>query len=338
MLCRAASFSLALLLYGQPVMAKMPPVPSPKPAQPAPAKARDAKLARMPAKTLFKAARKGAALTPASHGYYTRGCLAGGQRLAPDGPAWQAMRLSRNRNWGHPLTVAMIKRLAIDAKKNDGWAGLLVGDISMPRGGPMRPSHASHQIGLDADIWLTPMPSRTLTRTERERLSATFMLTSDQLAVNPTVWTDAHAKLIKRAASFREVERVLVHPAIKKELCLKAGKDRQWLGKVRPVRGHNYHFHIRFRCPPGSAGCRPQKPPTGDDGCGAELDKWYKWLHARLKPRPKPKVTVKPRKRKARRLLTLTDLPPACRLVLKAPDQIIAPQPRRAAQSRPAAN
>ena len=35
--------------------------------------------------------------------------------------------------------------------------------------------HESHQIGLDADIWLTPMPNRLLTRKERD-LMATSML------------------------------------------------------------------------------------------------------------------------------------------------------------------
>ncbi len=40
----------------------------------------------------------------------------------------------------------------------------MVGDMSQPRGGPMLTGHASHQVGLDADIWLTPMPDRTLSR------------------------------------------------------------------------------------------------------------------------------------------------------------------------------
>ncbi|MCB1511373.1 MAG: penicillin-insensitive murein endopeptidase [Hyphomicrobiaceae bacterium] len=284
----------------------------------------------VPAKKLFKAVKVGAAMKPASIGYYTRGCLAGAEQLAANGSTWQAMRLSRNRHWGHPITISVIKRLSADAKKYDGWPGLLVGDISMPRGGPMPPSHASHQVGLDADIWLTPMPNRRLSRRERERLSATFMLTSDQLSVNREVWTSAHVRLIKRVASYREVERVLVHPAIKKELCAKAGKDRRWLGKVRPVRGHNYHFHIRLRCPPGQAGCRFQKPVIGNDGCGKELDRWYKWLHARLKPRPKRPQT-KPRvRRKPRPPITLADMPAACRKVLAADGRLVVPKPHPA--------
>ena len=86
------------------------------------------------------------------------------------------MRLSRNRNWGHPELIALLERFAGEVKKNNEWPGLLVGDISQPRGGPMLTGHASHQVGLDADIWFTPMPDHTLTKQEREDLSATSML------------------------------------------------------------------------------------------------------------------------------------------------------------------
>ena len=64
------------------------------------------------------------------------------------------MRLSRNRNWGHPKLVEFLERLSAKGAKV-GWPGLLVGDMAQPRGGPMLTGHASHQVGLDADIWLT---------------------------------------------------------------------------------------------------------------------------------------------------------------------------------------
>ena len=69
-------------------------------------------------------------------------------------------------------------------------------------------------------------------------------------------------KLIKRAASYPQVARIFVHPAIKKALCQMAtqvGKDRAWLGKVRPWWNHHYHFHVRLTCPPGMEGCENQK-------------------------------------------------------------------------------
>ena len=96
-----------------------------------------------------------------SYGFYSKGCFSGGVAIPTDGPTWQAMRLSRNRRWGHP-DDDRADRKAVARRGADGWPGLLLGDISQPRGGPMLTGHASHQIGLDADIWFTPMPDRRL--------------------------------------------------------------------------------------------------------------------------------------------------------------------------------
>ena len=128
-----------------------------------------------------------------------------------------------NRNWGHPVLVTYLERLARDARAI-GWPGLLIGDLSQPRGGPMLTGHASHQIGLDADIWLTPMPNRTLSSQEREDISAISML-SDPLNVDRTRWTATHTQLIKLASSYPEVDRIFVHPAIKQVLCDQGGND-----------------------------------------------------------------------------------------------------------------
>jgi penicillin-insensitive murein endopeptidase len=269
-----------------------------------------------PAKELFGAAKVAAPLEARAIGGYAKGCLAGAKALAIDGPAWQAMRLSRNRNWGHPQLIAMIERLASEAKAHDGWSGLLVGDLSQPRGGPMLTGHASHQIGLDADIWFTPMPDRRLTEREREDMTATSMLGDDQLTVRGDLWTPAHMNVVKRAAAYPEVERVLVHPAIKRVMCNTAEGDRAWLAKVRPIWGHHYHFHIRMGCPAGSTSCVAQKAPPGDDGCGKELSDWLALVARPKKPAPpsdKPVVPAKPQPQ-----MTLADLPAECRVVLDA--------------------
>ena len=121
------------------------------------------------------------------------------------------MRLSRNRNWGKPRLLDYLERLASDARALDGWPGLLVGDMSQPRGGPMLTGHTSHQVGLDADIWLTPMPDRILTEQEREDMTAVSML-KDPFSVDPQIFTLLQVKLIKRAASYPQVARIFVHP------------------------------------------------------------------------------------------------------------------------------
>jgi penicillin-insensitive murein endopeptidase len=261
----------------------------------------------IPAKQAFGAVLTPAQLAARAIGSYARGCLAGGQMLPVDGPAWQAMRLSRNRNWGHPDLIDYIERLARDAQAQDNWPGLMVGDMAQPRGGPMLTGHASHQIGLDVDIWLKPMPSRRLSQREREEISAVSMLAPGGLSVNRDVWTPGHVRLLRRAASYPQVARIFVHPAIKKALCEAAGSDREWLRRIRPWWGHHYHFHVRLHCPAGMVGCVDQEPPPPGDGCGEQLDEWYAMLSAP----PKPAVP-----QKLRPELTLADLPSTCTDVL----------------------
>jgi penicillin-insensitive murein endopeptidase len=260
-----------------------------------------------PAKELFGGAPLPASMPSEPIGFYSRGCMAGGMQLAPDGPNWQAMRLSRNRQWGLPILVDFIQTLARDAAAKDGWPGLLVGDMAQPRGGPMLTGHASHQIGLDADIWLTPMPERKLTGKEREDISAIELTEAGPHKVYPDRWTDAHGRVIRRAALDVRVERIFVAPGIKKKLCETAGNDRDWLRKVRPYYGHNYHFHVRLSCPPGTS-CKAQSPPPPGDGCGKDLDYWFS--AEPYKAAPKPEKPPKP--------MTLADLPPACTAVLAA--------------------
>ena len=106
------------------------------------------------ARQLFGAAPHASQQASAPFGGYAKGCPAGGVELPETGPIWQAMRLSRNRNWGHPEVVDFVQKLSQFAATQPGWEGLYIGDISQPRGGPMLSGHRSHQIGLDVDIWM----------------------------------------------------------------------------------------------------------------------------------------------------------------------------------------
>jgi penicillin-insensitive murein endopeptidase len=260
------------------------------------------------AKDLFGRKPEPVPMAARAIGFYARGCLAGATALPINGRTWQVMRLSRNRNWGHPSLIRFLERFSAKVPKVAGWPGLLVGDLAQPRGGPMLTGHTSHQVGLDADIWLTPMPQRELTREEREEMFATNVVAGDWMDVDPAVWTPQHHAVIKAAAQDREVERVLVNPAIKKALCREAKNDRSWLHKVRPVYGHNYHFHVRISCPADSPDCTPQPPPPGDEGCGADLAWWFTEKARRPKIPGPPKPPLK-----------LADLPAACRNVVLAP-------------------
>ncbi|MGA7997087.1 MAG: penicillin-insensitive murein endopeptidase [Bradyrhizobium sp.] len=281
----------------------------PKPLPPL-ANPNDPKLG---AKELFGRKVLPAAMPTHVIGFYAKGCIAGAEALPITGDTWQVMRLSRNRNWAHPDMVKLLERLSAKAHKDAGWPGILVGDMSQPRGGPMFTGHASHQVGLDADVWLTPMPSHVLSREEREEMSAVMMVRPDRLDIDPHVFTPGHLAVIRDAAEEPTVQRIFVNAAIKKALCREARGDRNWLSKIRPMYGHDYHFHIRIKCPPGSTDCESQPAPAESEGCSAgDLAFWFK--DAIIHPKP-PKEPPKPRPP-----MTLAQLPAACRQVLAAPD------------------
>lgn len=289
------------------------------PASAAPAP--DVNVVTAPAKELFGGEKVPANMRARAIGFYAKGCLAGAKPLPISGPAWQVMRLSRNRNWGHPQLISELERLAEAVQRRTKWSGLLVGDISQPRGGPMLTGHSSHQIGLDADVWLNPMPPRLLTNREREEISAVSVVAKDGNDVDPRVWTPEHLKVIRLAAQLPGVERIFVNPAIKKALCREATGDRTWLNQVRPYWGHNYHMHIRIACPAGMDGCTPQAPVPPGEGCDATLASWFK--KAPTKPVPPPAKPSKPKPPPPP--VRLSDLPDECRMVLNAPDANYAP-------------
>ncbi|HET7408719.1 MAG TPA: penicillin-insensitive murein endopeptidase [Paracoccaceae bacterium] len=260
---------------------------------------------------------------PAALGSYARGCLAGGAPLPETAPGWQAMRLSRNRNWGHPEMIAFIERLSARAREV-GWPGLYIGDIGQPRGGPMQGGHRSHQIGLDVDIWLRRPDSGDLSVAERERIGSVNVVAGNGVDLNGN-WTRQHHLIIQAAAEDAAVARIFVNPAIKRGMCdAERGPggevDAPWLRKVRPWQGHDHHFHVRLHCPPGDVVCREQAPPPPGDGCGAELAKWFprgtRSVSAWAVRDDEEAMEAEKRTRGLSGELTLSDLPPACRAVV----------------------
>jgi penicillin-insensitive murein endopeptidase len=285
------------------------------------------------ARDLFGAAKEPANLAAKSIGFYAKGCLAGGKPLPVNGPAWQVMRLSRNRNWGHPSLIKYIERFAKDAKEKDDWPGLLIGDLSMPRGGPMPFGHASHQVGLDVDIWYRSEPDHDLSAQERESIPMESFL-SDPGHVNPEVWKPKYEQLLRRAVSYPEVTRIFVNPAIKKWLCDNAKGDRKFLHKITPIMGHDDHFHVRLVCPADNPGCQNQPAIPADEGCGKGLDKWIEALLKPVAKSPAPlpasprAATPKPAAKAAvkRKAISLGELPAECETVLKAESRASPPE------------
>ncbi|EEX50356.1 penicillin-insensitive murein endopeptidase [Pasteurella dagmatis] len=241
---------------------------------------------------------------PEPIGSYSNGCIIGAQALPYKGDGYQVIRKNRNRYYGHPDMIRYLQNLGKKVK-SAGMPTMLVGDIAMPGGGRFLTGHASHQMGLDADIWL-----RMGTMSDQDALNSDGkgLLVVDRKAqrVDDRIWNQNHAKLIKFAAEDPNVTRIFVNPAIKLKLCQTAGTDRSWLYKVRPWFGHDSHFHVRLACPKGATYCENQTAVPSGDGCGAELYSWFEPAKPSTTP-AKPKVTP--------------PAPPLCQQILTAPNR-----------------
>ncbi len=241
-----------------------------------------------------------------SIGFYTAGCLQGAQALPLDGPGYEVIRISRNRYWGQPVTLDFIKTLA-EKVRAAGQAPLYIGDIGQPRGGPAVSGHASHQTGLDADIWFERQPGRPLAPAQRENPRLRSLVNAQDSGIDDSVFTQQHVALLKLAAEMPHLDRMFVNKWIKQRLCQTVTGNRAWLNKLVVWVGHDEHFHIRLHCPPGNPQCQPQAGYYADDGCGEPLDLWFTRPPVKLPPPDAPQAPYRPK------------LPAACAAVLKAP-------------------
>ncbi|WP_425467010.1 penicillin-insensitive murein endopeptidase [Paracoccus luteus] len=242
---------------------------------------------------------------PLALGGYSRGCASGSVQLPETGPTWQAMRLSRHRNWGHPQLVDFLVGLSQQATRF-GWPGIYVGDMSQPLGGPMLSGHASHQMGLDADIWMLPPSSLRLSPRQRENLSSQSVVARGGTAPSP-LWSAAHHQLLRAAASDPRVARVFVDPVAKVVMCQSERGNRAYLRKIRPIDGHDYHFHVRLACT--NQGCEDQAAPPPGDGCAEAAQ----WIRNRIDPPPAPPPNPDYRHPRSYRL---SEMPRACQALV----------------------
>ena len=232
-------------------------------------------------------------------GSYSNGCIAGARALPRIGPGFIVLRPKRNRFWGHPAMIGFLGDLALPYAGSGN--ALLIADISQPRGGPVG-GHASHQLGLDADIRLTIVKRGRVGDAYRDAPPHVSMLGPARRKI-ASRFSRRQTALIRAAARHPLVDRLFVNPLIKRALCKRVGAERHWLRKVVPWFGHDAHMHVRLSCPPGSPACRRQKPLPPGDGCGAALAWWF------IK---KPATSGKARARRAK-----PPLPRACGALLR---------------------
>jgi penicillin-insensitive murein endopeptidase len=226
---------------------------SPSPAPPAPASPSPWSLFRTPTKR-----------PPQAIGGYSAGCVDGAVALPDSGDGFRVARPERHRVFGHPALVAMIRDLGHHLVTLH-LSPLSVGDLGQARGGPAPTGHASHQTGLDVDLWfVSPVKGKALSMVDAARLQPSQRFTA------------AVMRLLELAASDAGVERIFVNPVLKRAVCERTAgaADRGWLHKLRPWWGHDDHFHVRLACPADSPACVAQQPLPPGDGCD-QLAWWF---------------------------------------------------------------
>lgn len=230
-------------------------------------------------------------------GIYANGCIAGARRLPPNGSGYVVLRPQRNRHWGHPRLLRFVRAFGAWVRERYGRVAL-VADLSAPRGGPIT-GHASHEVGLDGDIRFLLLRPKGVSN--RYLLDPPYisMLNADKTAIDRKRWTRRQVAMVRFAASYPSVDRIFVHPVIKRELCRAVGggpQRRAWLRKVVDWYGHHAHMHVRMKCPADSPQCIKQIPLPKGTGCGWRNARWFRkilpayrrWLRSGKKARPKP--------------------------------------------------
>jgi murein endopeptidase len=130
------------------------------------------------------------------------------------------------RRWGTGRLLATVRRVLADyASRHPGAQPVLVGDLSRPRGGDFGPrfggiGHASHQNGLDADVYYPRLDGR-LRRARR-----------------PDQVDRAAAQELVDAFVREGAEYVFVGPSLDLR-----GPSRI----VQPLINHDDHLHVRLR-------------------------------------------------------------------------------------------
>jgi penicillin-insensitive murein endopeptidase len=241
----------------------------------------------------FRTPSRGA---PQSVGGYSSGCVLGAVALPAVGPGFAVVWPDRRRVYGHPVVVDFIRELG-RRTVDSHLPRLSVGDLGQARGGPAPTGHASHQSGLDVDLFFLPP--------EGEK---TTSLVDDAHRRPGRRFTEATIRLLALAAADTRVDRIFINPVLKRALCQRSPGEHDWLRKLTPWWGHDDHFHVRLACPPESPACVPQAPLAAGDGC-AEIDWWF--------DEKAQADRAKAHKKYASRVGAAPELPAACRELLQ---------------------
>ena len=225
-------------------------------------------------------------------GNYNNGCITNAHRLDISTKYYQVAHPKKQRYYGDETMIRFIERYSKKVYKN-GIGSVLVGDVSTKYGGKLNTGHASHQIGLDADIefYLDRIDPKQL-----DQPHANILVNKGKQTTN-SLFTKKYYDLIMFAAMDPMVERIFVGPAIKVKMCEMTTDPNmhKYLHKIRPWFGHTEHFHVRLQCPIHAPDCEKQQAIPEMHTIEEEKEEALSWF---LPPPPKDETKVVKRVKK----------------------------------------
>jgi penicillin-insensitive murein endopeptidase len=248
-------------------------------------------------------------------GGYSAGCIDGAVPLPLAGEGFRVVHPERNRIFGHPELIDLIAELSLRLRELE-LPALSIGDLSQPRGGPTPSGHASHQTGLDVDIWFVPPWT-----------GRPFSMVDVKHKRPSPLFDDDIVRLLVLAASDTRVDRIFVNPVLKRALCQRTVDDfdRTWLQKLRPWYGHDDHFHVRVACPIDSPTCIPPSLLPPGDGCD-QLASWLRQKTVPVRKKGQPSYFAK--------AAPAPELPDDCRALLDPAPTRVTPRGALSSSSR----
>ena len=213
------------------------------------------------------------AICSESIGSYNNGSLKSSVSLSVNELGIQTMRPWAEKFYGHSELRSFIYKIGKDSI-NRSLGQLMIGDLSYKNGGVL-PGHASHQNGLDVDIWFYRPSDSDSNLPDSMRDPALFphYLNPRTNQFYPNLWDTRLDEIIKISAQDKRVARIFVNPGVKKRLC-SIFPNEDFLKKIRPWFRHHEHFHVRLKCPKNSKNCINQDEIV-EIGCSGDDFEWW---------------------------------------------------------------
>lgn len=205
-------------------------------------------------------------------GYYAKGRLMHADIFEDSGIGFVKILRSRQRGYAAMHLKKIVQNGALEmSKAYPELERLQIGDVAQEGGGKVG-AHLSHQNGLDIDLVYFRRDTREQDPNLAENFDEKFVEAGE---VTENFDGQRNWEILSGFVQSGHVKRIFVDQAIKRYFCSQYKSEVnsklvfETLRRLRPLKLHDDHFHLRVDCPFGDAHCISQKDPEMSTGCGA---------------------------------------------------------------------